>query len=118
MQNHAAEDEIGESSISARHVSLSLVIASFCSSASPLSFAPVIVGENSPLMADVEVFLIRGICLDSKTGCKDELADGCAEAGEEGVEGLWYDDFMSAMVLALRSCSSCAGAMLPEEFGP
>lgn len=48
--------------------------------------------RNSPLMADaLELRLILWICLDAETSREDELADGSAEAGKEGVEGL-YDE--------------------------
>ena len=49
-----------------------------------------VVGEgNSPLRTDTPEFrLIFWICLDAQAGCQDELADGGAKAGEEGVEGL------------------------------
>lgn len=36
----------------------------------------------------LEVDLVLRVGLDAKGGCKDELANGCAEACEEGVEGL------------------------------
>ena len=40
-------------------------------------------------MRDVLEFgLVFGVGLDAEGGGEDELADGCAEAGEEGVEGL------------------------------
>lgn len=36
-----------------------------------------------------ELGLVLGIGLDAQRGCEDELANGGAEAGEEGVE--WLD---------------------------
>jgi hypothetical protein len=36
----------------------------------------------------LELGLVFRVCLDAQRGCEDELADACAETGEEGVEGL------------------------------
>lgn len=45
--------------------------------------------RNIPLMANaLELILVLRIGLDAQRGREDELADGGAEAGEEGVEGL------------------------------
>ena len=44
---------------------------------------------NIPLVRDaLELGLILGIRLQAQTGREDELADGGAEAAQEGVEGL------------------------------
>ena len=44
---------------------------------------------NSPLMTNtLELRFVFRIRLDAQTGREDELAYCCAEAGEEGVEGL------------------------------
>lgn len=41
-------------------------------------------------MADtLELRLVLWICLDAKTSREDELANGSAEAGKEGVERLY-----------------------------
>ena len=46
------------------------------------------VGKGA-LMRDAGEFgLVLRVGLDAERGGEDELADGCAEAGEEGVEGL------------------------------
>lgn len=45
--------------------------------------------ENVPLVADgLEFILVLRVGLDAQAGGQDELTDGGAEAGEEGVEGL------------------------------
>lgn len=45
--------------------------------------------RNVPLVADgLEFILVLRVGLDAQAGGQDELADGGAEAGEEGVEGL------------------------------
>ena len=96
MQDHTAEDEIGKSSIKrAKKNFVSLCVSSRCfpcvvliQSLSSLSYAPVTMEENSPFVADVEIFLVRRVGLDSQAGGENELADGGAEAGEERVEGL------------------------------
>ena len=42
-----------------------------------------------PLMANtLKLILILRVGLDAQRRCEDELADGGAEAGEKGVEGL------------------------------
>lgn len=43
-------------------------------------------------MADaLELRLILWVSLDAETSGEDELADGGAEAGKEGVEGLYQE---------------------------
>lgn len=47
-------------------------------------------GGDVPLMADaLELIFVLRVRLDPQTGGQDELANGGAEAGEEGVEWLW-----------------------------
>lgn len=63
-------------------------------------------------MRDVFEFgLVFRVGLDAEGGGEDELADGCAEAGEEGVEGLGGAVSRCASIVQLnfqRSfCISC-----------
>lgn len=45
--------------------------------------------KNVPLVADgLEFIFVFWVGLDAQAGRQDELTDGGAEAGEEGVEGL------------------------------
>ena len=47
--------------------------------------------RHSPLMTDgPKLGLVLRVRLDAQTGREDELADRGAEAGEEGVEGLFF----------------------------
>lgn len=47
--------------------------------------------RKSPLMRNIlKLLFIRRIRLDAQTGGENELADCGAEAGEEGVEGLFF----------------------------
>lgn len=48
-------------------------------------------------MADaLELRLILWVGLDAETSREDELADGSAKAGKEGVEGLYHENGVSA----------------------
>jgi hypothetical protein len=95
MQDHTAEDEIGKSSTTRKSNQSAFPLCALVPffrlqfpSHPNLLLLQSLKRRNSPLMADVEIFLVRWICLDSQAGSEDELSDGRAEAGEEGIEGL------------------------------
>lgn len=65
-------------------------------------------------MADaLELRLILWVGLDAETSREDELADGSAKAGKEGVEGLYYENGVSA---SPKDCGDHGGGKKKKTF--
>jgi hypothetical protein len=60
--------------------------------------------SKRPLMRNVfKMRLVLLVCLDAQRGCEDELADCCAETGEESVERLLIESVSPLIFIATGS---------------